>query len=61
MSQSSRKMAKMTSPNPVEWAAVAGKLDTLKLLMKAQEYDPKQIGYNGRNLLTLHVPGTLTR
>ena len=50
----------MTSPNPVELAALAGELDTLKLLMKAQEYDPKQKGYKGRTCSILRVLVTLT-
>ena len=35
----------------VEWAAVKGKLNTLKFFIEEQHYDPKQKGFMSKTLL----------
>ena len=45
-------MSEIPSLNPIEWAAFAGNLNILSLLIAEQNYDPKQKGtYAGRTLL----------
>ena len=47
----------MSSPNPVEVAAVIGNFNMMRLLLERQNYDPKQKGTRGKTLLHLACAG----